>query len=329
MIVFWLCLAVGYFYMLLSVNFDVVRMVEEMTGPRFSQPWGRGKFGGWNALLYELNMLLYLVPPLAGVILARRGRYSSGQVVGVMMGFLFTLFRGFASGTRNLFGAYLLTFLVGYCFALPPDQKKRALTALGVGGGLMFWATRIMLRIRTEGVRGVFWSDESSGGSYLSSELFVDYNLRVISKLTELFPAQYDYLGLEIPYLGLVRPIPRAIWSGKPEGMSVGIEEALGAEGLTLSASFIGEAYMSGGIVGVVLIALFLGALARWWGQHASAYNSDLGILIYASGFFAVAITMRSMLVATTAMLPTIAAVVIGRYLIRRYRVQVAPSRHA
>ena len=148
----------------------------------------------------------------------------------------------------------------------------------------------------------------------------------MIAKLAELFPEEYDYLGLEIPYLGLVRPIPRAIWSGKPEGMSVGIEEALGAEGLTLSATFIGEAYMSGGIVGVFLIALFLGALARWWGQHASPYNSDLGILIYASGFFAVAITMRSMLVATTAMLPTIAAVVIGRYLIRRYRTPTAVS---
>ena len=169
MIVFWFCLIVGYFYMLLSVNFDIFYMVEAMMAPRFTQPWGRGKFGDWRALLYELNMLLYLIPPLAGVILARRGRYSSGQVLGVMLGFLFTLFRGFASGTRNLFGAYLLTFLVGYCFALPPHARKRALTALGIGGGLMFWATRIMLRIRTEGVSGILWGNSTGGVSCRAS----------------------------------------------------------------------------------------------------------------------------------------------------------------
>jgi hypothetical protein len=37
-----------------------------------------------------------------------------------------------------------------------------------------------------------------------------------------------------------------------------------------------------------------------------------MGILIYASGFFAAVISMRSMLVFTTALLPTIAAILLG-----------------
>jgi len=325
--VFWVCMGIGYLYMLLAVHFNLVEMVEAMLGPRFGRPWGRGRLGGWYALLYELHLFKYLIPPLFGVVLARRHRYTTGQVVAVVAGGLFTFFDGFASGTRNIFGTYLLTFLVGYAFALPHRAWKKAGVAFGIGSLLMYGATSVMLAFRDIGL-GTYLA---IGGRdrYLEekSGLFIDYNLQNISRLTEAFPEPYGYLGWEVPYWALVRPVPRALWPGKPTGLSTGIEEALGAEGLTLSTTFVGESYMAGGVIGIVLTAMVLGLLSSWWTQHLERQNSDLGILVYASGFFAIAVGMRSMFWVTTGMLPALAAVVIGTYLLRRYRVASGPQR--
>jgi hypothetical protein len=95
-------------------------------------------------------------------------------------------------------------------------------------------------------------------------------------------------------------------------------------EGLTISASFVGEAYMSGGMFTVLGIALFFGGLTGWWNFLASARNSELGILIYASGFFASVISMRSLFVFTTALLPTAAALVIGTLAVKHLAAQAA-----
>ena len=120
-------------------------------------------------------------------------------------------------------------------------------------------------------------------------------------------------LGMEIPYLAAVRPIPRAIWKGKPEGLSVSVEEdVFQLKGLTISSTFIGEGYMSGGLAGVTLYGLALGVLAGMWSRMASPRNGELGILIYASGFFAVVITMRSIMTLTTALLTPAGGIVAG-----------------
>jgi hypothetical protein len=173
-----------------------------------------------------------------------------------------------------------------------------------------------MLKFRDVGLRA-YLTEPANPDAISETAYFVDYNLYNICLLCEVFPAKKDYLGWEIPYLALVRPIPRAIWSGKPEGMSTTIEEVVGAEGWTVSATFAGEAYMSGGFIAIGLIALGFGALTGWWSHLASSQNSELGILIYSSGFFATVISMRSLLVFTTALLPTVAALIIGTYAVR------------
>ena len=315
---FWICVAIGYFYMLYTVSFNPVRFFNEMFDPRFGRPWTRGKFGGWNALLYELNRLIYLVPPLAGVILARKERYSLKQVTAVISVLTFTLFYGFASGTRNVFGTYLMTSLVGYAFALPPRAYKKAGIALITGVGLMGAATRLMVAFREKGL-GHYLATDPSGGGYMEGRtIFVDYNLRVIAGLAQKFPERYDFLGFEIPYNALVRPIPRALWPGKPEGLSVSIEQAMGVEGMTLATTFIGEAYMSGGVIAIILFGLFFGMFARWWNAYGGDRSSELGIVIYAAGIFTLAITMRSTLVFTESILSAIAAIIIGQYLLGR-----------
>lgn len=316
-VIFWASFLLGYAHMIVAVDFDVFEMLRQMMEPRFTQPWTRGRFGDWKALLVELGMFIYLLPPLAGVALARRHRFGAVQVASLMAGLGFTFFYAFTSGTRNLFAAYLVTFIIGYAFAAPAHKRKQVIVMSCIGGMLLIVATVVMLRFRNIGFTN--WVDDAHRFETAIEEesLFVDYNLYAIGALIEVFPKRTPYLGLEVPYLALIRPIPRAIWPGKPEGLSSSIEDALGVEGLTIAASFAGEAYMSGGWPVVFMTGLFFGALAGWWSFLESPQNSELGILIYASGFFAVVISMRSLFVFTTALLPTVAAIVIGSFAIQ------------
>ena len=330
---FWLAAGIGYLHMLIAVDFNVMKMISWFSEPRFTQPWSRGKFGDWKAMLFELGMLIQLLPPLAGIMIARRKRFPLLHLLPMLVVIGITFYAAFASGTRNILASYLVTFLIGYAFALP-TERRRELVILSVGCGLMMtFATFFMLQFRNVGLKNYL---AENGAPVTSMEpppkedmqtLYVDYNLYSICRLVEVFPKRREYLGLEIPYLALIRPIPRALWKGKPEGMSTSIEDAMGMEGLTISASFAGEAYMSGGNIAVLLIGLAFGAATGWWCYLASPRNSEVGILIYASGFFAAVISMRSLLVFTTALLPTIAGIVMATYLVRllRSRIRRAP----
>lgn len=313
------CLFIGHLQMLLAVNFDIIKMIDAFMGPRFSQPWGRDRLGDWRALLYELSMLLYLVPPIAGVVYARRSNYTAFQLALVTIGFAFEMFYGFSSGTRNLFISYLVTFLIGYAFGLHRGRTKELILVTSASAAVTLIATVMMLQFRTVGLKR--WiGGERPQGEVQEKMMHVDMNLYVISTLVATFPKQHPYLGLEVPYLAIIRPIPRAIWPGKPEGMSYSMEEASGGDSAawTVAASFVGEAYMAGGMFGVLLTGLFFGAGTAWWSRLATEKNSELGILIYASGFFAAAISMRSLFVFTTALLPTIAAIIGVRMLLKK-----------
>jgi len=235
------------------------------------------------------------------------------------------LFYGFAGGTRNIFISYVVTFLIAYAFALPSARKKELLALATVCVVLVLVSTVVMLQFREDGLKAYM---EGGYQDFTGDQSFaVDYNLAAISRLIEVFPKEHQYLGWELPYLAVVHPIPRALWPGKPEGMSLSIEDAIGAGGWTVSTSIIGEAYMSHGYPAVFLVGLVFGIITGWWGHFASPANSELGILIYASGFFSAVISMRSLLVFSTALLPTLASIVIGSILVGF--LQPKKSKHA
>lgn len=320
-IIFVACLFLGHLQMLIAVDFDIMAMIDAMMGPRFSQPWGRGRLGDWKALLFELSMLLYLIPSIAGVVFARRHLFSSSQILLVAVGFGFELFYGFTTGTRNIFISFIVAFLVGYAFALPRGRRTEMLTVVAASVVMSLVATVWMLNFRQIGLKA--WTQGVRVQSDVHDKLLhVDMNLYVIGELVRVFPREHGYLGWEVPYLALIRPIPRAIWPDKPTGMSATLESASGAdeESWTVAASFVGEAYVAGGMAIVLVTGLFFGFVCTWWSQLASPKNSEIGVLIYASGFVAVAISMRSIFVFTTALLPTIFATFAGRWLINKMK---------
>lgn len=319
--VFWSCVVLSYFHMALAVDFDLVKMVLWFMEPRFSQPWQRGQLGGWKDLLNEFAMLLNLIPPLAGIMIARRRKFTAFQLLLVWLGFLLTLFYGFSGGTRNVFAIYLITFLIGYAFALPEGHIIELGLASILCAALLLVSNSLMLQFRNIGLEAYLRGErEPQTFQQEKHELTIDNDLYAICRLVEYFPKSHDFLGWEVPYLAVIRPVPRALWPGKPVGMSFSVENVFNAEGYTIASSVVGEAFMTGGNPGVFLICIFFGALMGWWNHVASAKNSELGILIYASGFFSAVITMRSFSVFTTTVLPTVAAVVAGTLVLKRRR---------
>jgi hypothetical protein len=310
------CVFVGSLNMLMAVDFSVPEMFHYFMAPRFSQPWSRDRLGDWKALLHEVELVLELVPPIAGVIFGRRKKFAGWQLLITACGFLYVLFYGFSGGTRNVFATYLVTFLIGYAFAMPRNEKKGLILVSGACAVLLVVSSVLMLQFREQGLETYL----KGGYRYYiehddQEELFIDYNLYAIHRIVEAIPTQHPFLGWEVPYLAAIRIVPRAVWPDKPEGMSISIEDILGVTDMTIAASFVGEAYMSDGWIGVFIAGIFFGALTGWWSHLASARNSELGILIYASGFLAAVISMRSIFVFTTAILPTVVALA-GGYVI-------------
>jgi oligosaccharide repeat unit polymerase len=308
--------ALGYLHILLAVHFDLLEAIRQMALPRFSQSWQRGKYGSAVDLLFEVGALTYLIPPLAGCVYAQAKRYSLWKLAVITAILLLTLYYGFAGGTRNVFAVYLIT-LAGAYFAMQPKITLRQILTIGVPAvATLMLAMLYMLEFRGVGLEN--YSFERAKLETLS----VDYNIVVISKLTEVFPRFYPYLGLEVPYIAIIRPIPRAIWASKPAGLSITMENALGvdSDSTTLAASFVGESYIAGGMSGVLIAGLLLGAAAGKWNQMGYDLSSNFKLILYVSGFFAAALAMRTILAVVPATLPTLALWLYGRFLLDKRR---------
>jgi oligosaccharide repeat unit polymerase len=312
---FLFAFVIGYLPIFSAVDFDPIEMIVQMSGPRWSQPWGRGRYGDIYSLLYELSLLIYLLPPIGGLILARANQFSTIQKAIVVSVLTLTFYYAFASGTRNLLGTYAILMFGAY-FLSKPNLKLKQVLIVGVPvTGLLLYASTLMLEFRNFGA--ITWLE--TGDRYYAT-LVVDHNIVNVSNLTNVFPDAVDYLGLEIPYQALIKPIPRVFWPGKPEGLSTSIEAALGLTdyATTLSCTFVGEAYMSFGFVGVLVASVLFGAAAALWNRVGQEADSPFSQLLYASGFLCAAMAMRSALMMVPFMLPTVALWIFGRYWLQR-----------
>jgi oligosaccharide repeat unit polymerase len=310
----------GYLHIFLAVNFDIFEAIQQMLWPRFSQSWSRGQYGDAAALLFELGALINLIPPVAGLIFARAQHYSMSQKAVVVAVLIFTAYYGFASGTRSIFVTYIMTFTGMYIIAKPQLRLRHAITISAIMLAFLFAGITLMLQFRTVGL-GILSSTDASASFY------VDLDIVNIAHLTEKFPQVYDYLGLEVPFNALVRPIPRILWPGKPTGLSVPIEVALDSgEGLTVSCTYIGEAYMAGGLLAVLIISLSFGAATEMWNRVGLTTNQQFSQIVYVSGFLCAALAARSMLGMMPLMLPTLAIWILGRLWLRTPHVPTSKS---
>ena len=309
---------VGHLFMFIAVNFNPFELFENLIGPRFASPWGRGRYGNFSTLLNEFNLIVYIIPPIAGYALVNRKNFSKIQLLTILLSLLFILFVSFARVTRNVLAIHLATFSIGFIFS----QKQLkiiplALLSVTILASFLF-SSYHMLEFRNMGLKryleGGYYSSESTRDT-----LFIDFNLLPISQLAERFPGEYRYLGWEVPYWALIKPIPRAFWPDKPKGLSIGIEQALGQDQATVAVTFIGESFMAAGKAGIIMAGLFFGALCSWWNRIAASGGGSLSIILYAVGFYGGMISMRSLFWLTTAALPAIALLIFAKFFVPRF----------
>src|SRR5262249_22626352 len=156
-----------------------------------------------------------------------RRRYSWPQLVVVVAGVAFTWFYGFAGGTRNTFAIYLVLFVGAYIMFGPTRNWMHTVLLLVVTGGVLGLSSYYMLQFRTVGL-GAYIKGQTDSG-YRQDTLFIDNDLPVIGMLINVFPNRRPYLGSEMATWALLHPVPRMLWAGKPEKLSVEVADALGA----------------------------------------------------------------------------------------------------
>lgn len=332
LLIYFMAFFAAHLPMWLAVEFNMFAWWEELLTPRFGRSWGRGRYGDLSSLLHELQLLGYIMPPIAGVLFARWREYNKFMLVLVGLALLVLWFVAFSSGTRNILGVQLAGFLGGFLIV---QERLRlwlvAVMALVFAVGFVVLA-EMMLDFRNIGLKRYLeegrhtseyqeFEDAYLGGGFRDQPqagYFVDYNLWRVSQMVAAFPDVYDHLGWNLPYVALTKPIPRAFWPGKPKDLEVGLEEAIGAEGYTIACTWIGEAWVAGGIPWIVGTGLLIGLFCRFWNQLANYMQSPFPLIVFASGFYAILLLMRSLMFFTTALLPSIALIVIGFFLYKQ-----------
>jgi hypothetical protein len=309
----FLCLAIANLHLFLSVGFNPVTLIQELLGPRFSQPWSRDRLGDSRALLSELQLLNYLIPPLTAWLIAQC-KTSTWKRVSLTLPFLFLLTISFCSGTRYVVATHAAAFAVALAWSLPNLSPRRAALLFVVPLSLLLLVTVVALRFRHNGLSRTLTQPQSATTGIPAPQRFiVDNNLRTIARLTETFPHKHPYLGLEIPWHMAVRPLPRVFFPHKPEKLSLSMEEIIGIPRTTIAASFVGEGFLMAGAVGTLLFGLGLGSLCSLWNRIPVGSGSSYAVILYASGIGWIFLGLRSPIWISVGFLPCLALWLIVR----------------
>jgi len=281
------CFVLGMSNFVYSVDFDLVEMFSYLGQDRWSAPWGRGELGGWDAFGDHLQYFGYPLPSLAALIVARRGLLKPGSLLALGAAVIMVLFLSQGGGRRIIgvtVGAAILVWILAR-----PDLKLRYLLGAGVGVLGLLYGMQFMLEIRTGG-----YQEYAAQGSRFEL-LHVDDNFLRLAQILELVPSTHPFVYFQQIFYILVRPIPRIFWEGKPIDPGFNLSSAIGAEGVSLSTSIIGEWYLSFSWFGVMFGGWLHGRLA----SAANTFRNSSVVLnnpiLYALAIMVLVSGVRSM----------------------------------
>jgi hypothetical protein len=323
--IFASCMFLGYLWPLISVGFNPVELVDEMLGPRFGRPWGRGREGGWTSFLTELNLLLYVAAALAGYIVAKKRVFGPVQRLTVLLLTAAMLLFDFAEGTRNVVVIKVGLIIAVLIIANPKNRNGKTIALVALATFAVWVISGEVLKFRNIGL-GSYVSD-AAVAQEVGSSFMIDNNLITLARTVRIFPSIYELPGSDIVVSAATKWVPRALWPGKPTEWGTSVEEAFGVgEGYTLALTFVGEAYLISGIPSLLIVSVLLGSLAATWNRIGEAARSNLDLILYLSGFFAAALAMRSIQFITVALVPTVAIYMFGRLMRAKNSKLVSPG---
>lgn len=271
-------------------DFDPALMVFHLGSDRWSAPWARESLGSWSSFIDHLDYFGYLLPTLTTLLAVRSRRLNLRVIISIGLAVLMTAFLA-QSGGRRIIGVVLGAAII--CWVL--EQKKIKIKQMIIAFlsvlmilGSMQW----MLEVRNEGFQAGMKAEQEFQYHYLH----VDDNFLRLTQAIALIPTYYPYVYHKQIIFALIRPIPRALWHGKPIDPGFDLPTALGVEGVSLSYSVIGDWYICAGWLGVFFGGIIYGGFARMISQLLTRNTESASAVVYSLCSMALFAGFRSML---------------------------------
>ena len=288
--------AIGFGSLLIYVDFDLSAFFDGLSGlnRRWSSSLGRGRYGSWRTIFYELQMFLQATIPLA-VCMAfqRRAPLTQRWVAALFVIWLF--FRTLSSGSRTPLVPIVVCVAVALFWRAGPRLRRTLLlagTPLALVGG--YYLCAVIVAGRNE---GKFDTGKAADVEYVGFEMFREL----------LFVARAEDGGMSPQYgltyfTQLVNPIPRAIWPSKPVAdaglilaREYGALDKNGEPTMTVSPGFLGEAYLNFSFLGILIVPAAAGVLVKAWDLLLPVASRSLpAFLVYATGLATIYASGRS-----------------------------------
>ena len=282
------CFVIGDFYYVYRANFSPALIIDGLLyRDRWSAPWARDALGNWDSFIEQLSYFGYLLPLFTALLYVRSRTFLSAKTAASALlsaGFLAFIIQG---GGRTSVGAILgAAIMVGILMTRRPIRPLHLTLVLAIVFAVQV-GMNIIVANRGTGFGNVFLPDWSL------ARVRVDDNFNRLAQTIDFVPRAYPYSGLEFAYFGLVRPIPRVLWPGKPISAGFSVADALGEQETTLTTSVVGEAYAGYGLPLVLATGIFFGAAARWWERTLDGRVTSGAVILYAFGAMALFTGLR------------------------------------
>jgi hypothetical protein len=273
----------------IPAEFDFGVMYNALLEDRWSAPWATDAIGGWDSFLPHLAYFGYILPVLT-VLLSRRVGWLTPRTIILGLGSIIVTLLLAQSGGRRILGVMLGSAMVYWFLSAkrPRIMAILALSAAFIGLGL---AMNFMLEVRGTGL-GTVLAEEAADQRPLQSEeddkgtvfLHVDDNFLRLTQMNYIFPDLVPYTTWQYLTYTFLLPVPRAFWPGKPLSPGFSLSAAVGAEGVGLTSSAMGELVMCGGPIAVCLGGLFFGFVAASVAPLRSEKYGSSGMLLFSCG---------------------------------------------
>jgi hypothetical protein len=196
------------------------------------------------------------------------------------------------TGARRSVGIFFGASIICWLLVHPRITQRRVMAAIA-GILVTLCVMQGMLEIRNIGLWNAPGYFKERPLHYKT--LWVDDNFLRLGQIIYLIPNQYPYVYEKQLIYTLVRPVPRALWPGKPMGVGFDIAKANRAKNVSFSCSIVGEWYLTAGFIAVFFGGWLHGALGACLGRLLAIEGGGGRALMYGIGSMALVAGLRSM----------------------------------
>jgi hypothetical protein len=282
-----ICFVLGMLNFAYAVDFDIPAMFSYLGANRWAAPWSRGQLGGWNAFIDQMPYFGYVLPSLTALLIARNGLFKASTLFAAACSVIMLLFLSQGGGRRLIgvtVGAALLVWIQSN-----PGLRLKNIVVIVVSAVALAFVSQFMLNMRAIGIEA--FRERGSDYDYLH----VDDNFLRLAQVIDIVPKDVPFVGAGQVYYAVVRPIPRVLWPDKPVDAGFDLSSAVGARGVSLSMSIIGEWYLGWGWIAVALGGWIHGRLAKAANTLRDAGRASGNPIVYGLAVMVLVAGMRSM----------------------------------